>query len=115
MITEEVKETIKSVARKIEAEHNGLDCTWYLFGSLLHGAGAPSDIDVAIVCSTQEEVKLVRGYLSEFLDELPTAHLTLMCSDEENEFGFIARAGAQQIHSSLSKNQCQTSAPAKSK
>jgi hypothetical protein len=114
MIAEDVIETIKSVAHKIEAEHTELDCTWYLFGSLLHGSDIPSDLDVAIVCHTQENVQLVRSYLAELLRELPTAHLTLMCTEEEQEFGFLARAGAQQIHPSPSKNERQTSAPAKS-
>lgn len=114
MIIEDAIETIKSVAREIEAEHNGLDCTWYLFGSLLHGSEFPSDVDVAIVCHTQEKVQLLRHSLSELLRVLPTAHLTLMCTEEEQEFGFLARAGARQIHPSPSKNKRQTSAPAKS-
>lgn len=114
MNCEDAIETIKSIARKVDAENDGLDCLWYLFGSVLHGSDTPSDVDVAIVCPTQENVQLVRGYIAELLRELPTAHLTLMCSEEEKEFGFIARAGAQQIHPSPSKNERQVPAPAKS-
>lgn len=108
MNTKEVIEILKTVAQKIETESKCLDCNWYLFGSLLHGSCLPSDVDVAIVCPTQENVQLVRSLLPKLLIELPTAHLTLMCSEEEKEFGFIARAGAAQIYPSLSNNEHQT-------
>jgi predicted nucleotidyltransferase len=69
---------------------------WYTFGSMIRGADTPADYDVAVICSTDQDVALVRRELRSLCASLPL-HLFLATEDEEQELGFVVGQGCKQI------------------
>lgn len=68
-------------------ESRGIICEWYLFGSVAAGQGAPSDIDVLLICDDQDSLDCVQDEIMHFLLLAPI-HLVAMTSQEEQALNF---------------------------
>ena len=70
---------------------------WYLFGSALRDVVLAADIDVLVLCETDEEVVSVRAELKSLCQALPM-HLFLLTRAEDAELGFVSGQGCVQIY-----------------
>jgi hypothetical protein len=77
------------------------DAIWYLFGSTLRAFENAADIDVLVLCDTDDSVALVRHELREACQRLPL-HLFLITRCEEAELDFLASEGCVQVYPSSS-------------
>ena len=70
---------------------------WYLFGSTLRAFECAADIDVLVLCDTDETVAVIRHELRKACERLPL-HLFLLTRGEEAELGFIVSQGCVQVY-----------------
>jgi predicted nucleotidyltransferase len=72
------------------------EANWYLFGSVQHGSSSPSDIDLLVVCRTNEMADAVRRSVD--LDQLARPiHLSIFTQAEEAEVRFVDRQGCVKL------------------
>jgi hypothetical protein len=62
--------------------------SWYLFGSVISSPEAAQDIDLLIVCASDEIAIRIRVGLPEIASRLPL-HTLIMTHEEEAELDFI--------------------------
>jgi predicted nucleotidyltransferase len=74
--------------------------TWFLFGSAALGAPAPSDVDVLVLCSGDEEAMAVRYRLADACLRFPL-HLLVLTQEEERELDFIETQSCRRIYPTL--------------
>jgi hypothetical protein len=72
---------------------------WFLFGSITTTRRPVGDIDLLVVCETNDGCTLVRSELGPVCSQLPI-HLLLMTVSEEAEVKFIEGQGAVEINPS---------------
>lgn len=68
----------------------------YLFGSVLHGDPAPSDVDLLLLYSDPDAEKRARGALGRLWMGRP-AHLISLTPDEAAHYDFIERTEAVRL------------------
>ena len=95
MHLDEIRETLRRLAESYKPCASGV--RWYLFGSSLREATLPNDVDILIIYESEEEPRLIRLHLADFLMQGPY-HLTFLTLAEEAELGFIVTTGAQLVH-----------------
>jgi predicted nucleotidyltransferase len=95
MTRDELLQFLRNEAQRIS--RLAPDTVWYLFGSALRGFECAADIDILILCDTDETVALARHELRNACISLPL-HLFLLTRDEEAELGFIVTAGGVQVY-----------------
>lgn len=71
---------------------------WFLFGSIIAARRPVSDIDILVVCATNDDCKSIRSALVPVCSRWPI-HLLLMTVSEEAEVKFIDGQGAVEIGS----------------
>ncbi|SRR6266516_7208497 len=69
---------------------------WYLFGSVIRGIRAPTDIDLLIVYKRDSDARELRQGLEPFSQSLPL-HLLFLRRDEESELHFVEEQQAIRI------------------
>lgn len=94
---EELLMHLRAEARRIS--ELAPDTIWYLFGSTLGAFDSAVDIDVMVVCATDQSVVTIRHELREISLRLPL-HLFLLTEAEETELRFLATQGCLQLHPS---------------
>ena len=81
------------------------EAAWYLFGSALREFERACDIDVLVLCSSDEAVRIIRHELQDACARLPL-HLFLLTPGEEGELGFIAAEGCVQMYPVNAIDEC---------
>ncbi len=94
MELEEIISRLKNEARAL-ATH-APTAQWYLFGSVIRGVPAPTDVDLLIVYENDFDARELRKGL-ESLSQLLPLHLLLMRKDEEKELQFITEQRAVKV------------------
>lgn len=69
---------------------------WFFFGSITTAKGPVADIDLLVVCKTNDDCSTVRNELGSICSRFPL-HLLLMTQTEEAEVEFIQGQGAVEI------------------
>jgi predicted nucleotidyltransferase len=69
---------------------------WYLFGSIGRDEGRPADIDLLILCRSDQQADRLRAAIDEDVLGLPL-DLSLMTFAEEREVGAVALQSAIRI------------------
>ena len=72
------------------------DTVWYVFGSASREVEGARDVDVLVLCHSNDAVVLVRDALRDVCMRLPL-HLFLITRDEEDELQFIGAEGCVQL------------------
>ncbi len=65
---------------------------WYLFGSVNRGAQHPEDIDVLILCNSDQQADTLRRLIDHASLSLPL-HLSLMTFDEASAIAAVRMQG----------------------
>src|SRR5258708_23471820 len=73
------------------------DAIWYLFGSTLRAFERAADIDVLVLCDSEESISVIRHELRAACERRPL-HLFLLTRGEEAELGFIVSQGCVQVY-----------------
>lgn len=94
MTLEQVLALLTAEARRIEEIAPG--AVWHLFGSMLHDPESAIDIDVAVLCPSNEVTGVVRREVAALCQRLPV-HLFLWTREEEAELGFVSGEGCWQF------------------
>jgi predicted nucleotidyltransferase len=72
------------------------EAKWYLFGSAGDGLFKASDVDVVVVCKTNNAADMIRGSVD--VDQLARPiHLSILTESEEAEVCFVKKQGCIQI------------------
>jgi hypothetical protein len=91
---DELVSTIKGLAVRINA--NVGEASWYLFGSAQEGLSNALDIDLLVVCQTDNIADAVRRAVD--VDQFARPiHLSILTQAEEAEVRFVKAQGCIQV------------------
>lgn len=79
------------------AAGRGYEARWYLFGSATKSIARAKDVDLLVVCESEQTALAVRHELRELCLRLPL-HLLLLTHAEEGELGFVGSQGCVAIY-----------------
>ena len=88
-----IVERLREIAERVEAHGSAF---WFLFGSSTRSFSTAKDVDVLVVCDSEETADLARVELGDLCLRFPV-HPMLLTRTEEAELRFVSGEGCIQV------------------